>query len=194
VSQMQTFNSWKVQFDNLVELASALPWSTQNGIYEGLSRLLIDHIVMTSIGHAVNEKQAISDLEIQKSAISMINEASKKCSVSLINSGKIVELYLSGLLRPDPDIKIVPSLKTIGIQKCEWIMGCPVVSGGPKTPHRPLQMFCCLEMDHIYSKARKPMNFNGNKAQLLCGYHNREWKGAHISFAFPDSMIECKKK
>ena len=174
----------KENLERLLSLATALPWSDSERLYEGLARFLVEHIMMTTIAAVVSPDGSNDSTGLKRRAAAVIEEAERKSSVSLKYGRDMVGLYVDALCSPQGPVEV----KSEG-ESCSWILGCPAVSRPTVVSPKALVAFSRLENDHVFPKARLPVTTSGVKGQKLCAYHNRQWKQAHVCFALSEDWI-----
>jgi hypothetical protein len=173
------------RFMRALRLASALPWSNADAIYELLTRFLLEHAMMTTVASHVGEFQIDDTSRIKRAVDQTLEVAGEKSHADLTHRTHLVDLYVEGLIS-----SAVPSEGIMPGQRCEWLGGCPAVkrevSGLPPSLARLARMEC----DHVFPQSRMIRGFAENSYQTLCAYHNQDWKRAHIAFALDSSWFD----
>lgn len=166
------------RFENALRLASALPWSNSDVIYELLTRFLLEHTMMTTVASQVSNFHADDTSQMKRAVNRTLEIALQKSGAVLTQRTHLVELYVEALLAT-----AVPSRGSEPGPRCEWLGGCPaieqIVPGLPPA----LARLCRLECDHVFPQSRMTADFSEASYQTLCAYHNQDWKRAHIAFA-----------
>jgi hypothetical protein len=177
-AERQTFERW-------FSLASNLPWSSAERVYWMLTRVLLEHVMMTSAAASIDgfrrsgEQGLKLGLEEQLSAPVL---ASNFVSTSF---HALVDVYAESLVSARRNIKGGP----VG-PACEWQGGCPARAGpGEDLPVR-LGRFVSIESDHVVPVSRLPEAFGATGLQSLCAYHNREWKRACLAYGLENHWID----
>ena len=153
-------------------------------IYAGLSRILLEQIMSTSLSSAVC---ALDTDDLDKDArIVMkksLNESIKKAGVTLSHTDALVDLYVDAFGKKPSRARI----RSTG-DRCKWIMGCPGVEVSALQGTR-FEQFGELEDDHVFPASRRGQFTDVGLGQKLCRYHNIFWKGQHIAFALDDFWL-----
>jgi len=172
------------RFQRLLRLASALPWSDQSRLFDALGRVLLEHIMMTSIASQLSEFRQNDATRLKRSLDLVLTSAGQHSHVTLKQRTHLVDLYVDAILA-NPS---VTGGRATG-EKCEWIAGCPAFNRPPANMPPGLVRLSRLESDHVFPKARLLSDFAETPMQTLCAYHNQEWKRAHIAFALDENWL-----
>ena len=174
-------------FYKMIRIAEGLPWSNRERLYSGLSRLVLEHIMATSISKEIAKHAPDRGLSLEvdlKTKVRLsIAQLVKSSHVSLKYAGNLVDLYVQSWSRKSTR-KAVTSSGTV----CNWIMGCPAAEN-PGMQTTAFAPFASLENDHIFPAARRGGFVEAGPAKKLCRYHNVFWKGQHIALALDRSWL-----
>jgi hypothetical protein len=173
------------RFQKLMRLASGLPWSDKERIYDALSRTLLEHVLMTSILSQLHEYRTDDPAHLKLAVDRLLEEVGERSRGVLHQRGHLVDLYIDALLAPAATAE-----GSFPGPKCEWVAGCPATALTGIALPAGLRRLSRLEVDHVFPKARLPSDFGQNSFQTLCSYHNQECKRAHIAFALDDTWFQ----
>jgi len=142
-------NSQKERFEAIFGLASALPWSSPEKLYIGLSRILLEHLLMTSIAESLSTGNSEESREIKVRTLRRVQNAAEQSGYSLVTAHDLVDLYVDALMDPGGAAPVVSTGS-----ECAWILGCPAVAKPSNHLPTGIRAFCSLEDDHVFPKAR----------------------------------------
>src|SRR5438876_11550689 len=88
----------KDRFEALFRLASALAWSDSDRMYDGLGRILLEHVMMTSVASSLSPSDGNSGREIKARALSTMEAARSSAGVRFTTLRDLVEFYVDVLI------------------------------------------------------------------------------------------------
>jgi hypothetical protein len=175
----------ELAFERMIRIAEVLPWSSREAIYAGLSRIILEQIMSTSVSSALLSIE--SDEEVGRKlkilVKSSLRGAMETAEVKLTHSDDLVDIYVDAFDKEHSRTRI----SSTG-DKCNWVMGCPGVESATFRGTR-FEPFTRLDDDHIFPTSRTGRFAEAGLGQKLCRYHNIFWKGQHIAFALDDFWL-----
>src|SRR5438128_5759153 len=139
----------KDRFEALFRLASALAWSDSDRMYDGLGRILLEHVMMTSVASSLSPSDGNSGREIKARALSTLEAARSSAGVRFTTLRDLVEFYVDALFASQEPIAV-----TSDGDHCSWVLGCPAAARPYLVGPPGIRAFCVLENDHVYPRAR----------------------------------------
>ena len=178
-----------------IELVNRLQWSDPPLTDAWTSRMLLEHLMMTTIAKALRSTPIRGPIPYEQRLMQSVDQllaiVERGSGVVLERRKELVRLYVRSVLGGGMPRKRV---STVGID-CLWLLGCPTTGGDGIVPEAPesLAKFIALEADHIFPLSLQTRETESSEGQTLCQYHNRSWKANHLCFALRDDLMVTRR-